>query len=173
MNNTIAKLKGIGEETFTIFGYQRSDGSVVNLTVKFMPQDGYKALVRESIRLIDTFGDILDKTYYEEVKHNVLESLNKALVEKSEEDVAGAPKRQSRETLEFISRNIAILDGNPDKVVAFNLEVISTETLVAPVKVTKSRDEFSANKKKLMAVLPVSRHCFRLNLYAGKYASIG
>jgi hypothetical protein len=173
MTPTIATLQSIGDATFTVKGYQRSDGAVVNLTVKFLPHDGYKNLIRESIETIDKFGDLLDKTQFVEVRDNVLVGLNKSLADKSEDANAAAPsKRQSHEELEFIARNIAILDKNPDKVAVFNLETIATEMLVEPAKVVKSRDELSANKKKLMAVLPVSRYCHRLNLYPGKYQSV-
>ena len=183
MTPTIATLQSIGDATFTVKGYQRSDGAVVNLTVKFLPHDGYKNLIRESIDAIDKlresvdaidkFGDLLDTAQFAEVRANVLAGLNKSLADKSDDaNAAATPKRQSHEELDFIARNIAILDRNPDKVAVFNLETITTEMLVEPAKVVKSRDELSANKKKLMAVLPVSRYCHRLNLYPGKYQSV-
>jgi len=170
MTPTIAKLQGIGDATFTVKGYQRSDGAVVNLTVKFLPHDGYKGLARASVKCIDDFGELLDKTHYEVTRDTVLASLQKSLAEPSED--ASPVKRQSNETLEFLARNIAILDGNPDKVVLFNMETITEEVLVQPAKVVKSRDELSANKKKLMAALPVGRFCYRLNLYPGKYEMV-
>lgn len=169
MNPTIEFLTSIGDQPFEIHGYQRSDGSVVNLKVRFLPQDGHKQLARESVEVIDNFGDLID-VMAEGARDAVLASLQKTLAEPVEgvEPV----KRQSHETLLSISRSQALLDGDPDKLVIFNLEILSEEVLVAPAKIVKSRDEFSASKKKLTAALPISRYCFRLNLYPGKYQTL-
>jgi hypothetical protein len=170
MNPTIAFLNDIGDRPFTIKGYQRTDGSVVNLKLRLLPPDGYKQLARESLECIDKIGELLELTQYEAVRDVVLATLQRTLAEPPTEPAPAV--RQSNEDLQFISRGQAMLDGNPDKLVLFNLEILAEEVLVAPAKVVKSRDELSANKKKLTAALPVGRYCFRLNLYPGKYQSI-
>ena len=165
--NIIEHIKGVGDKAFTIKGYQRSDGSVVDLLVRLLPPDGYKKLIAESIECIDKFGDLLDRTHYEVARDNVLASLQKSL--QPAEEGAEKPKRTSHELITPVTENIALLDNDPDKVILFRTEILDTKTIVPPEKVTKSRDELSANKKKLMAALPVGRFCFRLNLYKGKY----
>lgn len=170
MTPTITFINAIGDQPFEIQEYKRSDGSVVNLKVRFLPHDGHKQLAKDSVEMIDDFGDLLDSTQYEAARNAVLASLQKTLAE----PVEGAEpvKRQSHETLQFISRSQALLDGDPDKLVLFNLEILSEEVLVPPAKVVKSRDELSANKKKLTAALPIGRYCFRLNLYPDKFQSL-
>jgi glutamate/tyrosine decarboxylase-like PLP-dependent enzyme len=165
----IDKLKSIGNKSFTIKGYQRSDGSVVNLLLRMMPPDGYKKLVADSIECIDEFGELLDRTLWDSVRPEVLTSLNNSLtpIEPGEK-----PQRVSHEQITTVSENIALLDNDPDKVILFRTEILGTETVVEPVKATKSRDDKSAAKKRLMAALPIGRFCFRLNLYKGKYESV-
>jgi glutamate/tyrosine decarboxylase-like PLP-dependent enzyme len=160
----IDQLKSIGDKSFTIKGYQRSDGSVVNLLVRMLPPGGYKKLIEDSIECIDQFSELLDNTIWEPVRDEVLTSLTNSLGEK--------PKRVSYEQITSISDNLALLDNDPDKVILFGTEILNTETVVEPSKVTKSRDDKSAAKKRLMAALPIGRFCFRLNLYQGKYESV-
>lgn len=162
--NLVEYLKVVGDKPFIINEYQRSDGSIVNLRLRMLPADGYIKLVEESLECIDKFGDLLASTVWEPVRDEVLTSLNNALGEK--------PKRVSHEQLTSVSDNLALLDNDPDKVILFRAEILSTETVVEPVKVVKSRDDKSAVKKRLMATLPIGRFCFRLNLYKGKYESV-
>lgn len=169
MTPTISKLLTVGSDLFDIHGYQRSDGSVVNLRVRFLEPGGYKRLAQESLECLAKFGDLLDHADPQAVaREAVVASLRKSLGEPSEE---GAPKRVSHETFEPLSRNLSLLDGNPGKLVAFNLEVIDTEVLVQPAKVVKS-SEATLVKKRLMESLPVGRYCHRLNLYDGKFDSV-
>ena len=163
---TVEHLISIGDAPFKVNGYQRSDGSVVNMRVRILPHGGYKQLIQQSIECIDSFAELLDETQYEAARDAVLKSLHNSLNPES------IPKRVSYEVLDIKSDNVALLDHDPDKVIVFRVEVLDTETTVEPSKVVKSRDEISENKKKLMAALPVGRFCFRLNLYKGKYESI-
>lgn len=165
----IDHLKTIGDKPFSINGYQRSDGSVVNLRLRMLPPDGYKKLVEESVECIDKFGDLLDDALWEPTRNEVLTSLKNSL---TPGDPDAKPKRVSHEQITPVSDNLALLDNDPDKVILFRTEILSTETMVEPGKVTKSRDDKSAAKKRLMAALPVGRFCFRLNLYSGKYESV-
>lgn len=168
--NIVEYLKVVGDKPFKINGYQRSDGSVVNLTVRMLAPDGYKGLVQDSIDNIDKFGDLLDNSVWEPARDVVMASLQKSLAPSiTDED---KPKNVSCEKITNVTANVALVDDDSDKVVVYRVEVLNTETTVEPSKVVKSRDEMSAAKKKLMAALPVGRFCFRLNLYKGKYESI-
>ena len=163
---TLDHLKAVGDKPFKINGYRRTDGSVVNLKVRLLKPEGYKALIKESIECMESFGKLLDATQYELARESVLASLQKSL------EPGHKPERVSYEVITSVTDNVALLDDDPDKVIVFRVEIIDTETLEPPVKVTKSRDATSEAKKQLTAVLPIGRFCFRLNLYKGNYASV-
>ncbi len=172
MENTIDIIKSKGGEPFKIFGYQRSDGSVVDLTVRCLPQDGYKTLTEASVRMLEDNGRLLDDPLYDQASAAIMASLKKTLTgpeEGTADEGAQKAGRTSHEILVTVGDNLALLNDDPETVVLFRTEILSTREMVPPLKVVKPRDELSATKKRLNALLPIGRFCFRLNLYKGKF----
>lgn len=169
MTDLITKLQNAASNPFIVRGYHRSDGAVVNLQMRFLPSDGYKQLVRDSIELIDKFGELLQGAHYAEARDAVLASLQKTLAEPGEGEEP--PKRATHEKLVPMGRHLSLLDADLNNVVIFNMETLDTEVVVEPTRVVKSSD-LTIAKKKLMACLPVHRYCHRLNLYPGKFEAV-
>lgn len=174
--NELLKARAADKRPFHVRGYKRSDGSVVDLKVRFMEPDGYLNLARVSLGQMRAGDDkkqsaaAADTAAYAEGRAAVVAQLEKAVSARDTDE--NTTQRVSKETLEPVCDNLCLLNGHPTHVVAFRLEVLHEETVEEPTKVTKSRNAASEYKKRITANLPVSRYCHRLNLYEGNYREI-
>jgi len=159
---------------FIVKGYQDTAGNVKDLTVQIIGKAGYLALVKESrdILAIMPFPASLspeEAVLWDTARTELLESYAKRL---GEREAAQSPERVSHENLQAICDSVALLDGDPDKVVVFSL-VCRDSKVISSVETTKV---FKLNKTSMKAriekLLPIGSYLFRINLYPGKYAGL-
>lgn len=178
MNQTL-KDRAADGKPFTVKGYKRSDGAVVNLTLQFLPAGAYHKMAQESLETLNkdpgrvVMGDELSAYSAEDIataRNEVRSSLEKATADRDTAD--NTPAKVSHETLVPVCDNLSLLNGHPTHVVAFRMRTVRTEVTQMPTKLVKSRNNVTAAKKIINAKLPLHAYCHRLNLYEGNYEAI-
>lgn len=166
--NEFIKARAEDHKPFIVRGYVASDGSTSDKKVRIIGRAGYLALVRESRDMLALKSEPKgftqrQATLWHEAKAALLDAYARRLGEA--ESTAGP--RVSHETLVPVVDSVALLDGDPTKVVVFSL---LSEDLVEPRPPAK--ETVTAYKSALESALPIGGFCFRLNLYEGKYTAL-
>lgn len=171
--NQILKSRAADGLPFTVVGYKDSNGCVSTKTMKFVGRTGYLDLVRESRDMLQVtnFPNDLspaEAVAWHEARTELLESYSRRL---GEAETVAAP-RQSNETLVPVCDGLALLDGDPDKIVAFAMVEESSVVITPPPESTTKSKPKTVFKRQLERALPISRFVFRLNLYKDNYTEI-
>lgn len=166
------KDRAVDGAPFHVDQYKKSDGGVVDLVVRFARPDEYKQDLLKSYEALDKAPLVEFTDDYATARQEVLDSLRKQLDGPADSDGDKPKQRASYEDLTPINDFLAYKDGDRTKIVAYRLIVVSENLTTLPRKAVTSKTRVSALKKEINAALPLSRHTFRLNLYAENYESI-
>jgi hypothetical protein len=171
--NEILKLRAADGKPFGITDYVNSAGQASNLRVRFLGREGYLDLVRRSLDTLTGLPAPEDAgEAWATAVAEVETSLRKALGE-GDNPGEGRTERASHETLVPLCEGLALKDGKAEDVVLFRLEILERESIGSEEKkASASRNEVSAAKKRINALLPLDAYCHRLNLYAGRYGAV-